>query len=523
MLRSFFGAPAFRYHALPAALACCIGTLSATAQTKLAATITLNKKEIPGAVLQRQDGSIALFIAQAAESPVRVLLLQPDGKVKWEKSISKMQGLRVPINPQEPTGPLSQTWIEKLYPTLEPLEVFAQGNTLYAAEVVDRDLERLEKQNDLHHHDILLQRLDSAGTIKRFVLPYADISKHTSVSSMGSYVEGGVFYQISREFSARQGTDEYFFNSFDLSSQVRQHVPLSLAKLNNSRWAPNFKESWTLLGHHKGITYLYRRYKSTAGSTPEPIMQQQYELLGFNNQGQRVATMQPGLGLGDYRMMGKDLREASFYLDPATETLLVSGAYQQTTKNRLLQQPTTAGFFLDRYALNGQPLSHQQVAYANILPAKQQALVQQLGESEEVLVFADPATQKLVVDVAIKGGYVAMYFDGKLQFEKATVATDKERRKSLMATEYLYLLSQSVKNYSYNSRYITTPVMGEILPAYYFQTSAPLHQQAYALVIKAKDKQPYRRYVSAATGNTTRTVVEISEQQGGAVRIYTIQ
>ncbi|GAB2699780.1 hypothetical protein GCM10011495_36390 [Hymenobacter frigidus] len=520
---SSFRLPNFQYHLLAAVLAFSTGILPATAQTKLVATITLHKKEIPGAVVQRQDGSVALFLSQPGESAVRVLLLQPDGKVKWEKSIVKMQGLRVPIDPQQPTGPLSQTWIEKLYPTLEPLEVFAQGNTLYAAEVVDRDLERLEKQGDARHHDIVLQRVDSAGALKRFVLPYADISKHISVSSMGSYVEGGVFYQISREVSSRQGTDEYYLNSFDLDSQARQHVPLQLAKLNNSRWAPNFKESWKLLGHCKGITYLCRRYKSSTGSTPEPLVQQQYELLGFDNQGKQVAAMQPGLGLGDYRIVGKSLREAAFYLDPATETLLVSGAYQQTSKNRLLQEPVTAGFFLDRYALTGQQLSHQQVAYADALPAQQKALVQQLAESDGVMVFSDPATQKLVVDVALKGRYAALYFDEKLQFAKSVVTSEKERRKSLMATEYVYHLSPTVKNYSYNSNYITTPVMGEILPIYYFQTSAPLHQQTYALVLKAKDNQPYRRYIGTAAGGTGRMVLEISEPQGGTVKIHTIQ
>jgi hypothetical protein len=504
-------------------LAYSTATVPATAQTRLAATIALHKKEIPGAVLQRQDGSIALFIAKPDESTVRVLLLQPDGSIKWEKSITKLQGLQVAADPQQAPSLLNRTLIERLYPTLEPLEVFAQGNTLYAAEVVDKDLDRIGKEDNIHHHDILLQRLDSTGAVQRFVLPYADIPKHVSVSSMGSYVEGGVFYQISREKSNREGTEEYFLNSFDLRTQARQHVPLNLEKLNNSRWAPNFKESWTLFTHHKGITYLYRRYKSTTGSTPEPIMQQQYELLGFSNQGQRVATMHPGLGLGDYRIMGKVLSEASFYLDPATETLLVSGAYQQTAKNRLLQSPTTAGFFLDRYALNGQQLSHQQVAYADVLPPKQKTLVQQLAESEGVMVFSDPATQKLVADVAIKSGYAALYFDEKLQFDKSMITSEKERRKSLMATEYVYQLSQTVKNYSYNSRYISIPTMGEILPVYYFQTSAPLHQQAYALVLKAKDKQPYRRYISAAAGGPTRTVLEISEQQGGAVRIYTIQ
>ncbi|MBF9239410.1 hypothetical protein I2I05_18600 [Hymenobacter sp. BT683] len=511
------------YHLLIAPLLLALSTAPAIAQTRLAATIALHKKEIPGAVLQRQDGSIALFLAKPDESAVRLLLLQPDGKIKWERSISKLQGLQVAADPQQPPTLLNRTLIERLYPTLEPLEVFAHGNTLYAAEVVDKDLDRLDKRDDIHHHDILLQRLDSIGTVQRFVLPYADIPKHVSVSSMGSYVESGVFYQISREQSNRQETEEYFLNSFDLSSQARQHVPLNLTKLNNSQWAPNFKETWTLLTHHKGVTYLYRRYKSNAGSTPEPIMQQQYELLGFNNQGQLVATMHPGLGLGDYRIMGKALQKASFYLDPTTESVLVSGAYQQTTKNRLLQSPATAGFFLDRYGLNGQRLVRQQVAYADILPAKQKALLQQLAESEGVMVFRDPATQKLVVDVAIKNGYAALYFDEKLQFDKSVVNTEKERRKSLMASEYVYQLSHTVKNYSYNSRYITIPVMGEILPVYYFQTSAPLHQQAYALVLKAKDKQPYRRYISASAGGTTRTVLEISEQQGGVVRIYTIQ
>ncbi|AII53503.1 hypothetical protein [Hymenobacter sp. APR13] len=525
MLFSFQDRPAVRYGAVAACGLLSVFSVAATAQTKLAATITLDKKEIPGAVLQLQNGNVALFVSKPKESTVRVLLLQPDGKVKWEKSVAKLQGLQVLRDPQQPAGTFNRAWVEELYPTLEPLEVFAQGNTLYAAEVVDKDLDRLDKKDDIHQHDILLQRLDSTGTTQRMVLPYTKIPQHTTVKGVLSYVEGNVFYQVSREQNSRQGTDEYVLNSFDLARNTTQRTPLNLAPLNNSRWAPNFKEFWAPLGHHQGITYLYRRYKSSAGTTPEPIMQQQYELLAFDNLGRQVApAMQPGLGLGDYRIMGKLLQPAAFFLDAEAGQVLVSGAYQQTAKSRLMQDPVTAGFFLDRFAPTGQLVSHQQVAYADVLPAQQKNLVKQLGESDGAMVFQDLVSRQFVADVALKDSHALLYFSPELAFEKVVVTPEKERRKVQLADEYVYQLAPTVKHFSYNTQYISTPVMGEILPAYYFQTSAPAHKQAYMLVLKAKDKQPYRRYISAqAAGGGPRLLLEVTERQGGVIKLYTLQ
>ncbi|MBC6698569.1 hypothetical protein [Hymenobacter sp. BT190] len=523
MLFFFQRQPVTRYGAIAASSLLSVFSLSAPAQTKLAATITLDKKEIPGAALQLQNGNVALFVSKPKESTVRVLLIQPNGQVKWEKSVRKMQGLQVLRDPQQPSGPFNRAWVEELYPTLEPLEVFAQGNTLYAAEVVDKDLDRLDKKDDIRQHDILLQRLDSTGAGQQLVLPYAKIPQHTTVKSVLSYVEGNVFYQISRERNTRQDTDEYVLNAFDLARKTTQRTPLNLAALSNSRWAPNFKEFWAPLTHYKGITYLYRRYKSNTGTTPEPIMQQQYELLGFDNQGRQVSRMQPGQGLGDYRIMGKLLQPAAFSLDPTTDQLLVSGAYQQTAKNRLMQDPVTAGFFLDRYTLTGQLASHQQVAYANVLPAQQKNLLKQLGESDGVQVFQDPVSRQFVADAVIKDGHAVLYFSPELAFEKVVVTPEKDRRKTQLADEYVYQLAPTVKHFSYNTQYISTPVMGEILPAYYFQTGTPFYKQAYALVLKAKDKQPYRRYISALAGGTTRLLLEVTERQGGTIKLYTLQ
>ncbi|UOQ71260.1 hypothetical protein [Hymenobacter cellulosilyticus] len=514
--------PTAWYRLLTAALVSCALSLPAVGQTQLATAVKLNKKELLGAALQLQNGTVALFVSKPQEGNVRVLLLNTDGKLRWEKSLTKMQTAfrKGPgtAAANQPNG----VPIESLYPTLDPLEVFAVGNTIYAAEVVDQDLNRNVKKENINAHDILLQRLDSTGEKKEQILTYAAISPSTTVSSFLSYVEDNTFYQISREVNYRKDTDEVYLNSFSLTGKDTQHIRLPLAKPGPGK-TPNFKEDWHLLTRYKGITYFSRRFKSTKGSTAEHVVEQRFELLGFDNKGQLVASVQPELQLGAYRTVGKNLHEPSFYIDQANESIVFCGAYQKTSKNKQAPNPTTEGFFFERYDLGGRLLSHKQVVYANALSDKHKGLAKQLQETDEVTIIPDNITRKLAAEVKIADGYVTMYFDPNLKFERSVFLTDKERNKLSDNIWLQYVLAPNVKNFSYNAAGSTTPKIDETLPIYYFLESSPLYLTLYDNLLKVPEDEHIRYYVSQATSRSKPLLVDYTKQNHGVINVYTIK
>ncbi|PJJ60759.1 hypothetical protein CLV45_2190 [Hymenobacter chitinivorans DSM 11115] len=511
------------YGLLTAALVTCVFSLPAAGQTQLATAVKLNKKELLGAALQLQNGNVALFVSKPEESNVRVLLLNADGKLRWEKSLTKVQNVFRKVPGAGAATQPNGTPIESLYPTLDPLEVFADGNTIYAAEVVDKNLTRNVKKDNINAHDILLQRLDSTGAKQEQILTYAPISPSTTVSSYLSYVENNTFYQISREVNYRKDTDEFYLNSFSLTGKETQHIRLPLAKPANAKWAPNFKEDWHLVTRYKGVTYLARRYKSDKGSTAEHFVEQRFELLGFDNKGQQVASIQPELQLGAYRTVGKKLHEPAFYIDEANESIVFSGAYQKISKNKQAPNPTTEGFYFERYDLTGRLLSHKQVVYANALSEKHKGLAKQLAETDEVTIIPDNLTRKVAAEVKIADGYVTMYFDPNLKFERSVFITDKEHDKLSEHIWLQYRLASNPKNFSYNAYGSTTPKVGETLPIYYFIESSPLYLTLYDNLLKVPEKEHIRYYVGQATRRSAPVLIDYTKQNHGVINVYTIK
>ncbi|UOQ52059.1 hypothetical protein [Hymenobacter cellulosivorans] len=508
--------------------------LPAAGQKKLVNTIKLNKRELLGAALQLKNGDVALFVSKPKESTVRVLLLNADGKLRWEKPLTKMQNIFFKDSEGLATL-LNGTPIEDYYPTLDPLEVFATGNTLYAAEVINKDLFQNDKKDKVDAHNILLQRLDSTGAIKRHVLTYADIPQATAVTSAFSYFENNVFYQISRERNYRKDTDDFFLNSFDLSGKNTLRVRLPLARPSNSKWVPEFIEDWHVLSRYKGITYLYRRYKSTEGATADRFIEQRFELLGFDNQGNLAARIQPELDLGPYRIVDKNAHEPSFYIDEANDNIVFCGVYQKTTKSKLLTNPTTEGFYLEKYSLQGKLLSHQQVIYAEALSDKHKPLAKQFLGTDDVTIIPDNITNNIAAEVKISDGYVTMYFDQNLKFEKSVFVTTKERNKVSKHTWKQYKLASTFKNLSYNQRVpyfqgLTyyglrqkEPMMGETLPIYYFKGSSPLYSTMSANLSKEHENNHIRYYIGRPTSNATSLLVDYTDQNDGVINVYTIK
>ncbi|PJJ60758.1 hypothetical protein [Hymenobacter chitinivorans] len=512
-------------------------SLPVTGQKRLVNTIKLNKRELLGAALQLENGDVALYISKPKENTVRVLVLNADGKLRWEKSITKMQNIFFKDNNSAGLGNLlNGTPVEDYYPTLDPLEVFASGNTLYAAEVVDKDLYQNDKKDKVDLHNILLQRLDSTGKIQRQVLTYADIPQATAVSSYLSYFENNAFYQISRERNTRKDTDDFFLNSFNSSGKNILHVRLPLARpLNNSKWTPEFIEDWHTLARYKGISYFYRRYKSTQGATAERFVEQRFELLGIDNQGQVAARIQPELDLGPYRIVDKNAQEPAFYIDQANDNIVFCGVYQKTTKNKLLTNPTTEGFYLEKYDLRGTLISHKQVTYEEALSDKYKTFAKQLLGSDNVTIIPDNITKNIAAEVKTSEGYITMYFDQNLKFEKSTFITTKDHKKLPKYTWNQYKLAPTFKNLSYNQRvpyfqglsyYGLTqkdPMMGETLPIYYFKGSSPLYSTLAANLSKEHENNHIRYYVGRPTSNGTSLLLDYTNQNDGVINIYTVR